>query len=184
MNANFPTKLIIERGQVRTEKSNRPHGFGILNPETFTPFPKNPVIAAFFRQIGRADELGSGMRRMMRYGKAYGGADPQMIEDDIFRIIVKVPEFGATGKEPATPEVTPEVLKMLSIMTGEMTRGEIQDKLGLKDEKHFRESYQQVAVKLGFIEMTIPDKPRSSKQKYRLTEKGRQVLKEIEGGRE
>jgi ATP-dependent DNA helicase RecG len=180
----FPAKLIIERGQVRTENSNRPHGFGALNPETFTPFPKNPVIAAFFRQIGRADELGSGMRKMMRYGKAYGGADPQLIEGDIFRIIVKVPEFGAAGKEPVTPEVTPEVppevtpevLKMLAVMTGEMTRGEIQDKLGLKDEKHFRESYQQVAVKLGFIEMTIPDKPRSSKQKYRLTEKGRLEL--------
>ena len=121
------------------------------------------------------------MRKMMRYGKAYGGADPQLFEGDIFRIIVKAPEFGAAGEEPVTPEVTPEVppevtpevLKMLSVMTGEMTRGEIQDKLGLKDEKHFRESYQQVAVKLGFIEMTIPDKPRSSKQKYRLTEKGR-----------
>jgi ATP-dependent DNA helicase RecG len=180
----FPAKLIIERGQVRTENSNRPHGFGALNPETFTPFPKNPVIAAFFRQIGRADELGSGMRKMMRYGKAYGGADPQLIEGDIFRIIVKVPEFGPAGEEPVTPEVTPEVppevtpevLKMLAVMTGEMTRGEIQDKLGLKDEKHFRESYQQVAVKLGFIEMTIPDKPRSSKQKYRLTEKGRLEL--------
>jgi ATP-dependent DNA helicase RecG len=180
----FPAKLIIERGQVRTENSNRPHGFGALNPETFTPFPKNPVIAAFFRQIGRADELGSGMRKMMRYGKAYGGADPQLIEGDIFRIIVKVPEFGPAGEEPVTPEVTPEVppevtpevLKMLAVMSGEMTRGEIQDKLGLKDEKHFRESYQQVAVKLGFIEMTIPDKPRSSKQKYRLTEKGRLEL--------
>jgi hypothetical protein len=28
-----------------------------------------------------------------------------------------------------------------------------------------------------FIEMTIPDKPTSSKQKYRLTEKGRQAVK-------
>lgn len=42
--------------------------------------------------------------------------------------------------------------------------------LGLKDEKHFRENYQQVAVKLDLIE-TIPDKPRSNKQRYRLTEK-------------
>ena len=29
------------------------------------------------------------------------------------------------------------------------------------------------------IEMTIPDKPRSSNQKYRLTEKGRAILKEL-----
>jgi len=67
-----------ERGQVRTENSNKPHGFGVLDPDTFTPFPKNPVIGAFFREIHRADELGSGMRNMIRYGKAYGGEDPQM----------------------------------------------------------------------------------------------------------
>jgi hypothetical protein len=45
-------------------------------------------------------------------------------------------------------------------MNGEMTRGEIQERLELKNEKHFRENYQQVGVKLGLIEMTIPDKPR------------------------
>lgn len=34
----------------------------------------------------------------------------------------------------------------------------------------------------GLLEMTIPDKPRSSKQKYRLTEKGRRFLKKSESG--
>jgi ATP-dependent DNA helicase RecG len=170
----FPAKLIIERGQVRTENSNNPHGFGTLNPATFTPFPKNPVIGSFFREIGRADELGSGMRKMMKYGKAYGGADPEMIEGDIFRIIVKYPDTAIYEKDSAvtgevTPEVTPEVGKMLTVIQGEMSRTEIQQRLGLTDEKHFREHYQQPAVAMELIEMTIPDKPRSSKQKYRLT---------------
>jgi len=78
-----------------------------------------------------------------------------------------------------TPEVTPEVRRLLAVITGEMTRGEIQERLGLKDEKHFRENYQQVGVKLGLIEMTIPDKPRSSRHKYRLTDKGRALLEEL-----
>lgn len=56
----FPAKLIIEYGQVRTENANIPHGFGLLNAKTLRPFPKNPVIGAFFREIHRADELGSG----------------------------------------------------------------------------------------------------------------------------
>ena len=97
----------LVKNQVRTENSNKPHGFGVLNPATFTPFPKNPVIGAFFREIHRADELGSGMRKMMRYGKSYGDADPEMIEGDVFRIIVKVPEFG-TAAIAATGRITGE----------------------------------------------------------------------------
>jgi len=180
MNA-FPAKLIIERGQVHTENSNKPHGFGLINPETFSPFPKNPVIARFFREIGRADELGSGVRRLMKYGKTYGGSDPELIEGDVFRIIVKYPDSARYEKDSivtpqVTPEVTPEVRKMLTVIQGEMSRTEIQHKLRLMDEKHFREHYQQPAVAMELIEMTIPDKPRSSKQRYRLTEKGREWL--------
>ena len=87
--------------QVRTENSNKPHGFGLIDFATFTPFPKNPIIAAFFRHIGRADELGSGMRKLMNYGKACGGSAPEMIEGDVFRIMVEVPEFDEA--EDATP---------------------------------------------------------------------------------
>ncbi len=187
----FPAKFIIEYGRVRTENSSRPHGFGRLDPETFTPFPKNPVIAKFFRQIGLADELGSGMRKMMKYSRAYGGAEPELIEGDVFRIIIAVPEYGeqpegrgqagdqvsdqATGQ--VTPEVTPEVRRMLSVLVGEMGRAEIMAALGLKDEKHFREHYQQAAIISGVIEMTIPDKPKSRSQKYRLTALGKSILK-------
>jgi ATP-dependent DNA helicase RecG len=57
------------------------------------------VIGAFFKEIHRADELGSGMRKLMRYGKAYGGADPELIEGDIFRMIIHVPEFGAIKQD-------------------------------------------------------------------------------------
>lgn len=34
----------------------------------------------------------------------------------------------------------------------------------------------------GLIEMTLPEKPRSSKQKYRLTDKGRQMMDQHGGG--
>jgi ATP-dependent DNA helicase RecG len=76
-----------------------------------------------------------------------------------------------------TPEDTPEVRKLILVIEGEKTRVELQQILELKDEKNFRENYQQKALKLELIEMTIPDKPNSKNQKYRLTAKGR-VLKE------
>ncbi|WP_448871767.1 Fic family protein [Desulfobulbus propionicus] len=75
-----------------------------------------------------------------------------------------------------TPEVTPEVVELLRVMEGEMSRREIMDLLGLKDEKHFREHYQQRAIKAGVIELTIPDKPTSRLQKYRRTALGRTIV--------
>jgi len=112
----------------------------------------------------------------------------KLIEEDIFKCIIPFsPEAAVQATDQATksptkftPEVTPEVRRLLAVITGEMTRGEIQERLGLKDEKHFRKNYQQVGVKLGLIEMTIPDKPLSSRQKYRLTDKGRALLEELE----
>jgi len=48
-----------------------------------------------------------------------------------------------------------------------MRSGELMEKLRLKDRMHFRMDYLQPALAAELIQMTIPDKPRSSKQKYR-----------------
>jgi len=58
-------------------------------------------------------------------------------------------------------------------LRGEMTRQQLQRALALKDDEHFRTAYLQPALDAGLIEMTIPDKPRSSRQQYRLTAKRR-----------
>ncbi len=61
-------------------------------------------------------------------------------------------------------------------MAGEMKRTEIQEALSLRHENYFREAYLIPALAAGMIEMTIPDKPKSSKQKYRLTGKGKRFV--------
>ena len=50
--------------------------------------------------------------------------------------------------------------------------------LGLKDRMHFANDYLQPALDAGLIAMTIPDKPQSSKQKYRLTAAGTALLEQ------
>jgi len=78
-----------------------------------------------------------------------------------------------------TPEVIPEVKRMLELLNSSrnaMSRREIQQKLGLSDEKHFREFYLQPSIAGGLIEMTVPERPTSRLQKYRLTRKGSQLL--------
>lgn len=65
-------------------------------------------------------------------------------------------------------------------MVGEMKRTEIQTALGLRHEDNFRENYLTPALELGLIEMTLPTKPKSSKQRYRLTEKGKKLAADIQ----
>ncbi|MBW2596459.1 MAG: putative DNA binding domain-containing protein [Deltaproteobacteria bacterium] len=178
----FPAKLIIERGQVRTENSNNPHGFGLIDPANFTPLPKNPVIARFFREIHRADELGSGMRNMMKYGKAYGGEDPEMIEGDVFRIVVKVPEFGATAPQRVPLKAqsgaqsgaqSETILQALG--EGSLSANELTKTLELKSKTGAFKRMIKELLDRKFIEYTIPDKPNSRLQKYRLTDAGKHV---------
>ena len=55
---------------------------------TFEPFPKNPAISKVFREIGLADEFGSGMRNTYKFTKLYSGGVPQFIEGDTFKTVI------------------------------------------------------------------------------------------------
>ncbi len=67
-----------------------------------------------------------------------------------------------------TRHVSPQVERLLEVLQGEMSRVEIQQKLGLRDRKSFRDRYLKPALQAGVIEMTLPDKPNSRLQKYRI----------------
>lgn len=81
----------------------------------------------------------------------------------------------AMTRPEVTPEATPQVERLAGVLAGEMTRADLMAALSLKDRMHFSQEYLQPTLELGLIEMTLPDKPRSSRQKYRLTEKGRKL---------
>lgn len=51
------------------------------------------------------------------------------------------------------------------------------DELNLADRKNFRGLYLNPSIEAGFVERTVPDKPSSSKQRYRLTALGKQMFK-------
>ena len=94
MDANM-IKSILKIGETIAVEFKR-CGNGIENDvyesicsfDNLEPNSKNPIIAAFFRNIGYADQLGSGVRKLFKYSKYYSGKDPQFVEDDVFRIIV------------------------------------------------------------------------------------------------
>ena len=57
-----------------------------------------------------------------------------------------------------------------------MTRVEAQTLLGLTSQANFRDRYLQPGLDAELIEMTIPEKPNSRNQRYRITPLGHQVL--------
>ena len=180
--SGVPARLIIEYGKVTTYNANRPHRFGVLNPETSTPFPKNPIIGAFFREIDRADELGSGMRKMMLYGKKYGGAEPELIEGDVFRMIIKVPEFGGKAElSEETGQVGEQVGEQVkstleSLKEGAKSKQDLLTAMGLSNAYLNYKRHIVPMMEQGLIEMTIPEKPQSRMQKYIVTAKGKDLL--------
>jgi len=84
----FHARFVIEKDRMYVENANRAAGAGPITPKNIKPNSKNPIIAAFFRNIGYADEMGSGTRNLYNYVKKYSNKYPELIEDDIFKIIV------------------------------------------------------------------------------------------------
>ena len=90
--SSYTAKFVIEKERMYVENANRAANNGCITVDNLEPNPKNPVIAAFFRNIGYADQLGSGVRNLFKYSKYYSGQEPQFIEGDVFRIIVPLDE--------------------------------------------------------------------------------------------
>jgi len=86
--SSYPAKIILEKEKIVTENWSLPKNPGRIDPENFTPYPKNPLLASFFIHIGRADILGSGVRNLYKFTKMYSGGEPELTDGDVFMTIV------------------------------------------------------------------------------------------------
>ncbi|MDA3793546.1 MAG: putative DNA binding domain-containing protein [Elusimicrobia bacterium] len=175
----FPAKIIIEKNRVYAENSNKPHCHGLIDPENFSPFPKNPIIAKVFKEIGRADELGSGVRKLFRYCKFYSGDKPRLLEEDIFKTIIPLNRHAdRQDTQQATRQDTQQVTrqaetgsedrktKVLEYCRAERTLKQIMKFLNLKDRGHCMDEIINPLLESDNLKRTIPDKPSSPNQKY------------------
>lgn len=75
-----------------------------------------------------------------------------------------------------TEQVTDQVNKLITCLKGKtLSKKEILVSLDLKHRPTLEQDYINPALELGLIEMTQPNSPRSPSQKYRLTEKGKNM---------
>lgn len=179
--SGYVPKLVIERDKIATENANLAHGHGSLNLKTFKPFAKNPPIAKVFREIGLADELGSGMRNSYKYTKMYSGGEPLFTEADVFTTVIPLSEAATVGPTTeGTPQVAPQdthqvapqdleqrLVELTEFCVMPRSKREMMDFIGFTGTKNFRERYLVPLLKAEKIEMTIPDKPNSRNQKYK-----------------
>ena len=85
-----PAQLIITNESITTINANKPRFVGYIDTTSFSPFPKNPKIAGFFKEIGYADELGSGIKKIVKYSQIYSKSKPSFKEDESFTAIVYI----------------------------------------------------------------------------------------------
>jgi len=81
--------FIIYKDKVEATNPNKVVFRGILQLDTFSPYPKNPNIRKFFTEFRWTDEIGSGVKNVNKFLKLYtGGAKPLFIEDDDFKTVI------------------------------------------------------------------------------------------------
>ena len=148
--------------------------FGITPEKLTVPHeskPWNPIIANVFYRADIIERWGSGTLNIIDWCEENGNPKPTLQEQAGSVYVTFMPAVF-----PDTEEVTGEVRRLLQVLDKALlTRTGAQEALGLKGQANLRERYLEPALEAGLIEMTIPDKSRSSKQKYRLTEKGTEV---------
>ena len=176
--------------------------YGISQEEFFsgTSIPRNKELMRIFRDVELVEHFGSGIPRILQ---SYPKESFKFMENTL-RVIFPIDEdLQALMEEEAqvTPQVPPkyppstmqvpckyhastmqvtmQVKDLLNILEEVSYREEIQEKLGLKNRDYFRKNYLNPAIEQGFVALTIPDKPTSSKQQYYLTDKGKEFLKTL-----
>ena len=79
-------------------------------------------------------------------------------------------------------KTTVQVRELARVLARDLSRVEILEGLGLRNRSNLVVNYLRPALDAGLIEMTIPDKPTSGKQRYRLTPLGQQLRAALEMG--
>jgi ATP-dependent DNA helicase RecG len=147
---------------------------------------RNPLIADLLHRIALIEKAGTGIRRMREDARKHKCPEPKFTVNGFFTAAfwpnVEIARKITPEVTPqATPQATPQVVAVLKAARTASSREELQKAVDLKDRRHFRKAYLDSLLGAGWLEMMIPDKPRSPKQSYRTTDLGRKVLDQWRG---
>lgn len=167
-----------------------------LTPEKLTKphesRPWNPIIANVFYRAGIIERWGMGTLNIIDWCVENGNPPPTW-NDSSGSVFVSflpavLPDIMESEKsadermkdqEGTKSGLSRDQVEILHFLSEEQLITELMESVGRANRTKFRDQVLNPLIVSGMVEMTIPDKPRSSKQRYRLTEKGKKELERI-----
>ena len=151
-----------------------------LNNMRHVHFSRNPKIAQFLHEYEYVQEFGEGVDRLYEVMETAGLPQPEyrveafMLYATIWNTKIDTNLGGTPQVTPqvtlqVTPQVTPQVTlqdKIVAFCAEPRSKSEIANHCGFKDTKYFTAQYLKPLLENGQLQMTIPGKPNSSKQRY------------------
>ena len=145
--------------------------------DTHPSVPSNPLLARSLYLTQYIEEMGTGTLDMIRRCRDAGLPEPEFTDSSGFKATIwraTPPEQIKVQPTSLPRDLESRVINLLA--EGPMSKSELSTKLGHK--KISGQLYKIVRDLMAdqMIEYTLPEKPRSPRQKYQLTEKGRTEL--------
>ncbi|MDE2877112.1 MAG: DNA-processing protein DprA [Gemmatimonadota bacterium] len=153
---------LVAHGAYRWSEPRTPAELHQIVSEDVSPVPE---LAGFQGELFPS-QPGAARLSVVREGEPTVFDERKTVEDDSV----------APGGAPVPGK---NEMRLLSVMSGEMTRLEIREALSLKSWSNVKQRYLDPCRDQGWIEMTMPEKPRSPKQRFRLTPDGRDCLEAL-----
>ena len=145
--------------------------------QTHPSVPNNRLLARSLYLAQYIEEMGTGTLDMIRRCRDAGLLEPEFTDSGGFKTTIwraKPPEQIKAQPESLRGELKSRVLNLLT--DGPMSRSELSKQLGQKKVSgQLRKVFRDLLTD-EMIQYTLPEKPRSPQQQYRLTEKGEIAL--------
>ncbi len=176
----------------------------LLNPHP--SIPRNPLIAEAMYLARYIERAGTGTLDITRLCRAAKLKPPQFRESlgQFVQTIYRASSAKATAQAetaneqipgklreklahvlqlPASqisPELTSQAIIILELVaSNSLPLDQLRSQAGLQHREHFRRFWLEAFLNANWIQRTIPDKPTSPAQKYRLTTTGHRWLKQV-----
>jgi ATP-dependent DNA helicase RecG len=148
---------------------------------------RNPLIAGAFHRTGAVEVWGRGTNRVVDACRTRGIAPPEFFEEaGVVTVTFRAAVGPEAGQGPSRDQVgtksglSRDQVQVLEIASVPRTIQELMAPSARTNRTKFRDQVIRPLLEAGLLEMTIPDKPRSSQQRYRTTQAGASLLERDE----